>query len=144
MANLLWLWNLSHSFFLSFFLSLQELKINKCFLDTTDFFSGGATLPLFASLLNGSQRLKEKNLLPKEQILSFKSRPHSVRALPSSQQTGSHKSCSPLIKGNNNIKMYPDSWNCITDTLLKQLLKIVSFFVVVVVVNDNWNFLTIP
>ena len=45
--------------------------------------------------------LKEKNLLPLEQILSFESRPYFERVEPlncSGKQTGNHKSCFPLRK----------------------------------------------
>ena len=62
--------------------------------------SGEATqlFSVFASLLNGDQTLKGKNLLLWEQILVFKCRSHFEKALLSGKkkQTESHKSCFPL------------------------------------------------
>ena len=49
---------------------------------------------IFASLLNG----KEKNLLPYEQILSFKTIPHFSRKHHPGKETGSYNSCFSLVK----------------------------------------------
>ena len=45
----------------------------------------------------------KRELLPQEQILSFKRRSTLRRALSSS----SHQSCSPFVKIVENIKVYP-------------------------------------